>query len=408
MSVSKDIDASGRKIRYLHDLEDGITVLVLTPNNGQKPWNPSCVWGIPGIVWGPPGIGKTYRVEAAGLGLGMRTESVIPATRQPEDVAGAAYPDGQGGLRIASLLPGVRRLIEDKQGILFIDELSCARPAVQAAFLGVPLERRVGEDRLPPGVRVIAAANPPNEAAGGWDLEPPMANRFVHLYSPPPDGEAWVDWLMNEKDVAINNIEDGEATIRAGWQNAFSRAKGLVAGFHKKTGHTHIFAMPKEGSADRGRAWASPRTWEMLTRLFATCHILGKGNVLGPMLHGCVGRGIALEFETWLEEADLPDFDDVLNLKWKPNSKRLDKTVAAYTSVTSRILQERDEKKKVEYATAYWSALQLGIDSGAADVVHKSAVALVAGGLGRRNAGTASTAQPVMTVLAKMGMANYV
>jgi len=36
--------------------------------------------------------------------------------------------------------------------------------------------------RLPPGVRIVAAANPRSSAADGWELSAPLANRFVHLY----------------------------------------------------------------------------------------------------------------------------------------------------------------------------------------------------------------------------------
>jgi len=216
---------------------------------------------------------------------------------------------------------------------------------------------------------------------------------------------------MEEADPIISNIEDGTAAIRAAWQNEYSRAKGYVVGFHEKTGYLEekLLNMPKEGDVNRGRAWPSPRTWEMATRLFATCNILGKPNMVSPMIHGCLGRGLALELETWLAEADLPSFDDIINLKWRPNPKRIDKTVAAYTSATSHILQEQDAKKKVEHACEYWKALKVGIDTGAADIVNKSAVSLVSAGLGLRG-GPALTAvsTPVMTELAKMGMGDYV
>src|SRR5205823_11964182 len=59
--------------------------------------------------------------------------------------------------------------------------ISTAPPAVQAAMLRIVLERVVGDLELPPGVRVVAAANPPEQAADGWDLAPPLANRLVHL-----------------------------------------------------------------------------------------------------------------------------------------------------------------------------------------------------------------------------------
>jgi len=73
------------------------------------------------------------------------------------------------------------RLVQAGKGLLFLDELSTAPPAVQAALLRLVLERRVGALHLPPGVRIVAAANPRSSAADGWELSAPLANRFVHL-----------------------------------------------------------------------------------------------------------------------------------------------------------------------------------------------------------------------------------
>src|SRR5204862_8275965 len=67
------------------------------------------------------------------------------------------------------------------RGIAFFDEISTAPPAVQAALLRVVLERTVGDLALPDAVAVVAAANPPEQAAEGWDLSAPLANRLCHL-----------------------------------------------------------------------------------------------------------------------------------------------------------------------------------------------------------------------------------
>lgn len=264
------------RTEYIDNIEEAVTVLVLCPANGNNPGDANCTWGQPGILWGAPGIGKSKRVEFVGKDLALTTEALIPSTHAPESVSGALVPDGKGGARIVSMLGGVRRLIEDKQGILFLDELSCAKPAVQAAFLNVVLERKVGEERLPGGVRIIAAANPPNEAAGGWDLEAPMANRFVHLYIRPPSWQAWNDWLENDAPPRFVGTEASEDLIREQWPLQWAKTRSLFAGFNRHTGGKHLHSIPEENHDDRGRAWPSHRTWEMAARLHATCHILNK------------------------------------------------------------------------------------------------------------------------------------
>ena len=181
---------------------------------GDPVHDPSnCKMGLPTILWGVPGIGKSYRTEYISARLGLPYEVIFPATRQPEDASGAAIPTGKGGVKFVSLLPGVSRLIQNKEGVLILDELSCARPAVQAAFLGVILDRRVGDEVLPPGIRILAAANDAEDAAGGWELEPPMANRLCHIDTPTPTDSEWVSWLLNEDIEKAEPMKDAQKQL---------------------------------------------------------------------------------------------------------------------------------------------------------------------------------------------------
>ncbi|WP_231618598.1 AAA family ATPase [Nonomuraea sp. SBT364] len=134
---------------------------------------------LPVILWGPPGTGKTSAVQALGRRLGLPVEVVVGSVREPSDFAG--LPVIRDGGTWFAPPRWAERLAGAGHGILFLDELTTAPPAVQAAMLRVVLERAVGDLTLPPAVRVVAAANPPEQAADGWDLTAPLANRFVHL-----------------------------------------------------------------------------------------------------------------------------------------------------------------------------------------------------------------------------------
>src|ERR1700722_4093493 len=151
--------------------------------------------GVPVLLWGSPGTGKTSVVRALGESLGWPTEVVIGSIREPADFAGLPVVI-DGTVQMAPPL-WARRLAAAGHGLLFLDELTTAPPAVQAAMLRVVLERVVGDLALPDGVRVVAAANPPEEAADGWELAPPLANRLVHL-----------DWPV-EATSAANGLAGG-------------------------------------------------------------------------------------------------------------------------------------------------------------------------------------------------------
>ena len=143
---------------------------------------------LPVLLWGQPGIGKSSTLTELARGLGLPLETVIASVHEPSDFSGlpvlGSDPAGQG---VAMAPPDwAVRLRRVGDGLLFLDELSSAPPAVQAALLRVVLERRVGSLALPDGVRIVAAANPPGSAADGWQLAPPLANRFIHL-----------DWACN-------------------------------------------------------------------------------------------------------------------------------------------------------------------------------------------------------------------
>src|ERR1700722_9324030 len=135
--------------------------------------------GVPVLLWGSPGTGKPSVVRALGESLGWPTEVVIGSIREPADFAGLPVViDGAGQMGPPLW---ARRLSTATHGLLFLDELTTAPPAVQAAMLRVVLERVVGDLALPAGIRVVAAANPPEEAADRGGLPPPLANRLVHL-----------------------------------------------------------------------------------------------------------------------------------------------------------------------------------------------------------------------------------
>ena len=114
--------------------------------------------GVPVLLWGSPGTGKTSVVRALGEALGWPTEVVIGSIREPADFAGLPVVI-DGCVQMAPPL-WARRLAAAGYGLLFLDELTTAPPAVQAAMLRVVLERVVGDLALPEGVRVVAAANP--------------------------------------------------------------------------------------------------------------------------------------------------------------------------------------------------------------------------------------------------------
>jgi hypothetical protein len=254
------------------------------------------------LLWGSPGTGKTSTVRGIAAALGWPCETVIASIREPSDFAGLPIVIGDE-VRFAP--PGwARRLAAAGPGLLFLDELSTAPPAVQAALLRVVLERVVGDLALPDGVRVVAAANPPEESTTAWELSAALANRFCHI-----------TWTVDGRAVAAGLATGWDPplipSLPGGWEAHVAASRALVGAFLGI--RLGLASDPPLDPAAAGRAWPSPRTWDMTARLLTAAEAAGASEeAVSVAVRGAVGDGAGLEFLTWRREMDLPDPEVVL------------------------------------------------------------------------------------------------
>lgn len=341
---------------------------------------------VPVLLWGGPGQGKSSALHGLAEGLGLPLEVVIASVREPSDFAGLPVVT-DGGVVLAPPSWAVR-LASAGEGVVLFDEVSTAPPAVQAALLRVVLERVVGDLALPPGIRVVAAANPPEEAADGWDLAPPMANRFVHL-----------DWALTAEVVAdgfvagfrtppVPVLDPALVAVEA------RAARALVAAFLRV--RPSLLAGPADG-----RAFPTPRSWETAAVLLGAARAASVAEeVVALLVAGAVGDGAARELAAWRRDLDLPDPEALLA---DPSSlvvpERGDRVHAVCAAVTAAALGDPSPERWV----AAWEVLARVADAGFADVGATSAVALA----GARPAGAtapkaATRFAPVLAAAGRM------
>lgn len=350
------LDVAGDLLALLRD-----TVTEPRPDPQLEALTLAVAADLPVLLWGEPGIGKTAALTQLAETLDLPLTTVIASVHEPSDFAGLPVVGDDPAEQGVPMAPPdwAVRLVRAGRGLLFLDELSTAPPAVQAALLRLVLERRIGALRLPPGVRIVAAANPRSSAADGWELSPPLANRFVHLH--------WV----HDHEVVVRGL--GGTWPRATLPRLDAARMTEAVAFARRAVCALLAARPKlvhqlpGNESRRGGPWPSPRSWEMTLHLIAFATTAGSSrDVLSMLVRGTVGEGPGLELLASLDRLDLPDPETLLAA---PESavlpERGDLRQAVLDGVVAAV-RARPEKSRWDAA---WAILLRAVETGAPDLV---------------------------------------
>lgn len=320
---------------------------------------PNGLIGIPTLLWGRPGVGKSSFIE------GLANEqwevmTIIASIYDPTDFSGLPKMTDNG---VEYLAPAwIDKLADAENSILFLDELSTCPPSVQAALLRVVFERRVGFKPLPENVRIVAAANPPDLMVGGWDLSPPMRNRFVHL-----------NWDISTKTYlnALANGWSSSAILEIDpilHQQYLPKWKDLISAF-LRIAPDSLHGDPSKDNY----GYASPRTWDFVIHLLASCEVLNEPPSL-ELIEGCLGEGIAIALVEYLNNLKQPDPIDVLSKRLTIDVKTFnDGELFVLFNGMERILQSKEyENQFLNFTKTFLSLSQQVALSGKRDVIFVS------------------------------------
>ncbi len=236
---------------------------------------------LPVFIWGAPGIGKSSIVRQIAEEKEMVFLDLRLSLLDPTDLKGIPFfnADTQEGVWAKpSFLPSE----SDSRGILFLDEINTAPPAVQASAYQLILDRRVGEYELPRGWSIVAAGNRENDRGVVYKMPPPLANRFVH-FEMEVDFEDWKSWAYR-------------SGIDASLIAFLAYDKSMLFTFDPLSNE---------------KSFATPRSWEYVDSIIKSG--IEKELVLDS-ISGAVGREAAVGYLSFRKVMnELPDLSAVLD-----------------------------------------------------------------------------------------------
>ena len=192
---------------------------------------------ISAFIWGDSGIGKSEVVEQVAAESKLEFRDVRLNLMDPTDLKGFPVPDLKKGIMrwlIADFLPQDPK----SKGILFLDEMNLATPAVMAAAYQLVLNRSIGEYVMPDGWAVLAAGNGDKVRANISRMPAPLSNRFTHI-----------DFDLDQDDFI--NYQMGAGMLPD--QVAFHRFRPSLL---------HVFK-----AEENPRAFPTPRAWSTVNKL---------------------------------------------------------------------------------------------------------------------------------------------
>ena len=236
---------------------------------------------LPVFVWGAPGIGKSSIVKKIAKDKELEFIDLRLSLLDPTDLKGIPFFNAEtkeGVWAKPSFLPSA----EGSKGILFLDEINTAPPAVQASAYQLILDRRVGEYELPEGWSIVAAGNRETDRGVVYKMPPPLANRFVH-FEMEVDFDDWKNWAYASK-------------IESSIISYLAYDKSMLFTFDARSNE---------------KSFATPRSWEYVDSIVKSGI---ETELILDSVSGAVGREAAIGYLSFKKVMkDLPDLNSILD-----------------------------------------------------------------------------------------------
>ena len=188
--------------------------------------------------------------------------------------------------------PFVRTLLENRDGILFMDEINRAPAALQSAALTIIQDGDAGDTKIAKSVWRVSAMNAADVGVNQFSLA--AANRFCHIHHEANVEDFAKGFITRFKEIERPKINSEEKVLKERL-----KYRTLIVRFIE-TQPKLLSKIPDEGMEDE-LAFPTPRTWEMVSEVMAYLSENSK-DYLFPLVTGCVGKEAGKLFLRFCEE----------------------------------------------------------------------------------------------------------
>ncbi len=273
---------------------------------------------VPTFLWGAPGIGKSSIVKSIAKERGLEFIDLRLALMDPTDLKGIPFYDKESH---TALWAPPAFLPKSGEGILFLDELNSAPPAVQSSAYQLILDRRVGEYKLPDGWAIVAAGNRDGDRGVTYRMPAPLANRFVHF----------------EMEVSVEDWRD--------WAYKTQLDTRIIAYISYK--NEHLFTFDAKSDA---KSFATPRSWEYVGNILKSKM---PESLLLQSISGAVGSEVAVGFLSFAKVMNrLPNIENIFARNALEYSEDVDVLYALSSGLVSAFLKSPSDER-LENLLAY-------------------------------------------------------
>lgn len=236
----------------------------------------------PTMAWGQPGVGKSQMVKQLAEELDAHFIDIRLSQYDSVDMRGIPGIDsGYTTWNPPATLPFIGNPVFEAMAkkliIIFFDEINSAADPVLAVAYQLILDRAVGEHRLMPNVRIVAAGNRDGDKGITRKMPQPLNNRFKH-FEVGLDVDAATTYFQQ-----IGLPEIGVAFLQ----------------FRKPLLSTFIINKDGNATVTLDKAYATPRSWQDALEIYADTTI--PHDIKMAAMAGSIGDGPTNEFFGFVE-----------------------------------------------------------------------------------------------------------